>query len=91
MHLLSQNWHLDVLHKYSSIDEQGSRLGMQSRGSRDCFFTLSLHIVSLFVHHPRLMDTQSPDALIPVLSFEALTEREAIFLSSYSILTVFAV
>ena len=56
----SSDWHLAVLHKYSSIDEQGSSLGTQSRGSRVSLFNLSLHKVSLFVHHSRLMDTQYP-------------------------------
>ena len=30
--------HLDILHKYSSIDEEGSKVGTQSQGSRASFF-----------------------------------------------------
>ena len=41
----------------------------------------SFHKTSLFVHHPRLIDTQSPDADFAVLYFEALTKWKAILLS----------
>lgn len=51
---------------------------VRNREDREIVFSVfSLHKTSLFVHHLRLMDTQSPDAVIPVLSFETLTEVQS--------------
>lgn len=44
----------------------------------------SPHKGSRFDHHSRLMDTQSPDPVITVLCFEALTKWKVMLLSSRS-------
>lgn len=44
----------------------------------------SRHKLSLFVHHPRLTDTQSPHAVITRLCLAALTAWKAMLLSSQS-------